>query len=121
MQKKISIILSVLLLGAVFPAHSHLRHARPDDLQERVSIEEIEKILHSALEQYKKGAPAETISLLAEAIMQIRNSLPLKITKLLLCSEVRDYNDYDAKDGFVLEAGEPLLLYIEPEGYGIRK
>ena len=111
-DKKVPIILSVLLLLAVFPVHSRLRSLRPNDLQERVSIEEIEKILQSALEQYKKGAPAETISLLAEAIMQIRNSMPLKIAKLYLCSEVRDYNDYDAKDGFFLKAGEPLLLYI---------
>jgi hypothetical protein len=121
MPKTTAIVFTALFLWAVFPAHSLLRHSRIYILQEKVSVEEIEKMLQSALERYKKGDPAETISLLAEAIMQIRNSMPLKIGKLYLCSEVRDYNDYDAKDGFVLRAGEPLLLYIEPEGYGIRK
>ncbi len=121
MQKKSPIILAALLLLMVFPTHSLLRHSHLDGLQERASVEEIEKALQSALEQYKRGDPVKAISLLAEAIMRIKSSMPLKIAKLFLCSEVRDYNDYDAKDGFILQAGEPLLLYIEPEGYGIRK
>lgn len=85
------------------------------------AAEQLEEILKLALERYRQGDSAESITLLGEAIMQIRNGLPLKISKLLMCREIRDYNDYDALDGFVLKTGEPLLLYIEPEGYGVIK
>ena len=81
----------------------------------------VEEIVRTALEQLRAGDSAAAINGLAEAIMVIRNNSALKIAKLFLCSEVRDYNDYDAKQGYSLNSGEPLLLYFEPEGYGIRK
>jgi hypothetical protein len=94
-----------------------------DDLytKEKTSVEELEKTLKMAVDQFKKGDPAKTLNHLAEAIMVVRNSLDLHLAKLDLCSEVRDYRDIDAKEAFEIKAGEPLLLYIEPDGYQLIK
>ena len=89
--------------------------------QEKASIEELEKTLKMAVDQFKKGDPAKTIDHLADAIMVVRNSLDLHLAKINLCSEVRDYRDIEAKEAFELKAGEPFLLYIEPAGYYLIK
>ena len=114
------LILAFFVLVSL-PAGARGLSAADPAAQEPVTAEQLEDTLKTALERFRQGDTAGSITLLGEAIMQIRNSLPLKISKLLMCSEIRDFNDYDARDGFVLGTGEPLLLYIEPEGYGVLK
>lgn len=81
----------------------------------------IEFSINEALQEIRKGNKYKAMDLLSEAIMQIRNNIPLKIEKLFMCSEIRGYRDYDAKNKFVKRKKEPLLLYIEPVGFGVRK
>jgi len=121
MYCRVSVFLAIFLTFSAFPTFSALQPSGPPELQGQVNVEEVEEMLKAAMEKLREGDAAGATNLLAEAIMFIRNDAPLKIAKLFLCDEVRDYNDYDAKPGFVLKSGEPLLLYIEPEGYGVRK
>ncbi len=89
--------------------------------QATVTPAHLEETLKLALAKFKGGESAESLRLLAKAIMQVRQQMPLSIIKLHLCDEIRDYNDYDAKAEFELEAGERLLVYIEPEGFGVNE
>jgi hypothetical protein len=89
--------------------------------KEKTDSEAIEKTVTMALEQFKKGDYDKTIEHLAEAMMLVKNQLDLHLAKLILCTEVRDYMDYDARDSFEIKAGEPLLVYMEPDGYHIQK
>lgn len=82
--------------------------------KEKTSIEELEKTLKMAVDQFKKGDPAKTINHLADAIMVVRNSLDLHLAKINLCSEVRDYRDIEAKEAFEIKAGEPFVSVISP-------
>ena len=111
--------LAVSLLA--LPMASSLLAEEGNNPQETFDADQLERMLSQALERFRKGEAVETMNLLGEAMMQIRNNLPLAISKLFMCSEIRDFNDYDAKAGFELKVGEPLLLYVEPEGYGVRK
>jgi len=111
----LAVCLLALTMASSFPAEEG------NNPQETFDADQLERMLSEALERFRKGEAVETMNLLGEAMMQIRNNLPLEISKLFMCSEIRDFNDYDAKAGFELKAGEPLLLYIEPEGYGVRK
>ncbi len=96
--------------------------AKPaDGSQTTVTPAQIEETLKQALSTFKQGNSSESLRLLAKAIMQVRQQMPLSVFKLFLCDEVRDYNDYDAKTGFELKAGERLLVYIEPEGFGVNE
>jgi hypothetical protein len=88
---------------------------------EKTDPKVIEKTITMALDQFKKGDYEKTIDHLSEAMMLVKNSLDLHLAKLILCTEVRDYGDYDARDSFEVKAGEALLLYMEPDGYHIRK
>ena len=81
----------------------------------------IEETITMALDSLKKGDFEKTIDHLSEAMMQVKNCLDLHLVKLILCTEVRDFRDYDARDSFEIEAGEPLLVYMEPDGYHILK
>jgi hypothetical protein len=121
MHCKATISILLFIVFCASPASSVLLPSGFTEYQGQVNVEEVEEMLKAALEQLREGDAAGATDRLAEAIMFIRNNAPLKIAKLFLCSEVRDYDDYDAKQGFVLKSGEPLLLYIEPEGYGVRK
>lgn len=113
-----AIVLLTALLGSLSPGLLPAGERGPGP-QAAVAPAQVEETLKLALDSFKKGEPAESIRLLAKGIMLIRQQMPLNVLKLCLCDEVRDYNDYDAKAGFALKAGEPLLLYIEPEGFGV--
>jgi len=95
----------------------------PDNLRttDKTDPKVIEKTITTALDYFKKGDYEKTIDHLAEAIMLVKNGQDLHLTKLILCTEVRDYGDYNARDSFEIKAGEPLLVYMEPDGYHIRK
>jgi len=83
--------------------------------------EEIEKTILEALAKFKKGDTREAVAFLAEAMMMIKSSEELSIDQLFLCEEINGYRDYIKREGNTLRSGEPLLLYIEPAGYQIRK
>jgi len=89
--------------------------------KEKTDPKEIEKTITMALDQFKKGDLEKTIDHLAEAMMLVKNRLDLHLVKLIMCTEVRDFGDYDARDSFEVNAGEALLLYMEPDGYHILK
>jgi len=114
--------LGILILSA-FPVQAAFGVSDFDGLaaQENARVQEIEKILKTAMDLLKKGEHNKTIDLLAEAIWMVKESLEFQIPIVLLCSEVRDYRDFDAKDSYELKKGEPFLLYIEPEGYRLVK
>ncbi len=83
--------------------------------------DEIEKTILDALNMLKKGDTNQAVSLLAEAMMMIKSSEKLSVSQLFLCTEIIGYRDYVKREGNTLKSGEPFLLYIEPDGYQIRK
>ena len=83
--------------------------------------EEIENSLLKALELLKKGDKENALTLLAEAMMMIKSGEELSIQKLVLCSEIGGYRDYAKREANTIKSSEPLLLYIEPAGYQIKK
>ncbi|MBD3413353.1 MAG: hypothetical protein GF421_02855 [Candidatus Aminicenantes bacterium] len=82
---------------------------------------EIEKTILQALDLVQKGDTQKAVVLLAEAIMMIKNAEDLSIGQMFLCTEINGYRDYIKREGNSLKSGEPLLLYIEPAGYQIKK
>ncbi len=94
-----------------------------DDAQEKQTLQakEIDDVMDRAWKAIKEGNNEKAIELLSEAILLLKSESEFKITKLILCSEISDYRDFTPKDSNVLEAGEPLLLYIEPDGYRLLK
>jgi len=119
------IFAGLIFISIVFVFLNPLIFGSPHDndlyAKKETSVEELEKTLKMAVDQFKKGDPEKTLNHLAEAIMMVRNSLDLHLAKLNLCSEVRDYRDIDAREAFEIKAGEPFLLYIEPDGYHLIK
>ena len=91
------------------------------DTEKKIDLKEMRTTLDAVMTRIEAGDKITALRLLSEAVMAIRNSRPLKIGRLHLCTEVREFGDFDAREEFVLKAGEPLLLYMEPEGYGIQK
>jgi len=83
--------------------------------------EEIKNSLLEALELLKKGDKEKALTLLAEAMMMIKSGEELRIQQLVLCSEIEGYRDYAEREANTIQSNEPLLLYIEPAGYQIRK
>jgi hypothetical protein len=88
---------------------------------EKTDPKVIEETITMALDQFKKEDYGKTIDHLADAMMLIKNTFNLHLAKLVLCTNIRGYRDYDARDSFEIKAGEALLLYMEPDGYHIRK
>jgi hypothetical protein len=84
-------------------------------------LEEIENSLLKALELLKKGDKEKALTLLAEAMMKIKSGEELSIQQLVLCSEIGGYREYAKKEANTIKSSEPLLLYIEPAGYQIKK
>lgn len=82
---------------------------------------EIENNISAALEELKKGNRDAVIELLSNAIMLIQNEKEFRIKEIVLCSDVQDFQSYTKKDGNTIQSNEPLLLYIEPEGFLVRK
>ncbi|MBN1222788.1 MAG: hypothetical protein JXB23_06035 [Candidatus Aminicenantes bacterium] len=123
MRRGVSIVCVIIFVLSFFSAGAAFGMSDSNNLQakENASIQEIEKTVKTAMDLLKKGELKETIDLLAEAIMMVKDNLEFQIPILLLCSEVRDYRDYDARDSYELKVGDPLLLYIEPDGYRLVK
>ncbi|MFP4083088.1 MAG: hypothetical protein ACLFVG_10095 [Candidatus Aminicenantes bacterium] len=123
MKKRIYSIMGIVLLFSFLTASATESTSCPSFTQEKQPVEEegIEETIQEALAAVKKGNRQEAIDLLAEAIMLLKNSGEFHIAKLFLCSEINDYRDYTPKNSNVLKAGEPLLLYIEPDGYRLLK
>ncbi|MFC2164922.1 hypothetical protein ACFLT2_08000 [Acidobacteriota bacterium] len=114
--------ISFLILFAFFNSQIFGRPSTKDlRANEKTDPKVIEKTITMALDQLKKGDFEKTIDHLAEAMMLVKNMLDLHLAKLVMCTEVRDFGDYDARDSFEIKAGEALLLYMEPDGYTIRK
>lgn len=89
--------------------------------KQAVQAKNIDDIMDRAWKAIKEGNNEKAIELLSEAILLLKNQSEFRIIKLILCSEIRDYRDFTPKDGNVLQAGEPLLIYIEPDGYKLQK
>jgi hypothetical protein len=83
--------------------------------------EEVENAITKALEELKNGDRKRALDLLAEAMMMIQSGEELSIQKLALCTEIRGYRDFTAIEGNTIQNSEPLLLYIEPGGFKIKK
>jgi len=83
--------------------------------------QEIENKILKALEELKNGYSDEVVELLSEAIMMIQNEKEFGIKEIVLCSEIKDFRDYTKKPEHKIEAGDPFLLYIEPEGFRVVK
>jgi len=123
MRREISTgLISIFILFVFF---NLLAFGNPYDrdlsANEKTDPEVIEKTITTALSHFKKGDYEKTIDHLAEAMMLVKNMLDLHLAKLIMCTEVRDFGDYDARDSFEITAGEALLLYMEPDGYHMLK
>jgi hypothetical protein len=81
----------------------------------------VESMLDQAKKQYQAGDYRKTIGLLYEALSLISKQMPLRISHLSLCDRVDGHRNFQAKPGFALAQGEPLLLYFEVEGFNTLK
>ena len=83
--------------------------------------DDVEEGLASALAAYKQGDLPRTGALLNDVAMMLNNNREFKIREMRLCSAVNDFRDYTPLAAPLIKATEPLLAYIEPEGYRIIK
>lgn len=123
MKKWIVLVVGLMLLLSSFILEATGKPASFNRIQDRqdVQTEEIEDTIEAAMSAIREGNREKAIDLLGEAIMLLKDSAEFKVTSLLLCSEIRDYRDFTPKQSNVLKAGEPLLVYIEPDGYRLLK
>lgn len=83
--------------------------------------DEIENKIYEALDLIKKKQNDDAFVVLLDALMMIQNRKPFGIKNIALCGVVNGYRDYLEMSRPVLKTGEVFLLYIEPEGYQIKK
>lgn len=123
MKKWIVLMAGFMVLLSGFMLESSEKSDNLSGIQEGqdVQTKEIEDAINEAVNAIKEGNRENAVDLLAEAIMLLKNSAEFRVAKLFLCSDIRDYRDYTPKESHVLKAGEPLLVYIEPDGYRLVK
>lgn len=82
---------------------------------------DIERGIQSALNYYKKGNIKGTIDTLTVVLMNLQNQLKLSIKNLNLCFSIDGFGVYNKIGSFTLKKGQPLLLYLELEGFSVKK
>ena len=89
---------------------------------EKIEDPEIkEKEIQSALDLYKKGNIKGTMDTLTVILMNLQNQLKLSIKNLNLCFSIDGFGVYNSVGSFTLKNGQPLLLYLELEGFSVKK
>jgi hypothetical protein len=123
MNKWIASAVGLVLFLSSMMLEASVKPAGFDMVQEEQAVQtkEIEDALRNAMNAIKEGNREKAIELLAEVIMLLKNNAEFQVAKIFLCSEIRDYRDFTPKESNVLKAGEPLLVYIEPDGYRLLK
>jgi hypothetical protein len=61
------------------------------------------------------------VSFLKERIINLQNTYPLGIGKLVACSQVTDYGSYEPLSDNKVKAGDVISFYIEPQNPSTRK
>lgn len=70
---------------------------------------------------YEKGNSFSALATLEEAIRELKNQGKLTIKNVFLCREIYGYQMIKKRDSKVLRAGEPLLVYLEPDYFMVEK
>lgn len=82
---------------------------------------EIEKIVTTALEMERRGDIQESIKEFTRVLVILQNRLDLVTRNLALCYDIQGFGNYHRIDTFTLQEGQPLLLYLEIEGFGVEE
>ncbi len=79
--------------------------------------------LKQAIQMVQNGKSIESLPLIYDAIMHIKNSEEFKLSKLVFIEKEFGYGEYIKKDVInnTLRYGEPFYIYMEPVGYKIAK
>lgn len=70
---------------------------------------------------YEKGNSSSALAALEEAVRELKNQGKLTIKNVFLCSEIYGYQMIKKRNSNILKAGEPFLLYLEPEFFKTEK
>ncbi|MBW2622829.1 MAG: hypothetical protein JRD68_07965, partial [Deltaproteobacteria bacterium] len=71
---------------------------------------------------FARGEYLETIQDLRDALVGVWNQAPLALTNVIWIKEAPEgYGMYTPRENNVLNDAEPILLYMEPVGYTIKK
>ncbi len=79
------------------------------------------RLISMAKSSLVKGDSAAAVRYMEEAIMVLKNGMPLRITNLHLCDRIRGFGDFVPKPSNSLNRGEALLIYFEVENPGVKK
>jgi len=83
--------------------------------------DEVEEQAAQALETYRSGDIPGSIDQFIQLLVHLQNQLELNIRNLHLCYSIEDFGVYNKMDSRELKSGQPLLLYLEIEGYGVKR
>lgn len=98
------VLIAVVLMGA------NLTQADPTSSLQRAEI------------NYRGGRPIDAITEIREAMLELYNESPLVLNNVTwISSPPTGYGQYDPKISGVFDPAQPLLLYMEPVGYTIKK
>jgi hypothetical protein len=124
-KKKIGVCLIIFIILAIFLGSLHKGLYSNVITKNRVALytqeEDIESTISKAVNELTKGKSEKAIDLLSEAIFLIKNQEKLQIKQIILCGKIDGFRDYMRYTGYKLSRHLPLLLYIEPTGYQIKK
>ena len=82
--------------------------------------DKISLLITKAKEFYEKGDKDAALNALENAIVEIKNTRKLTIKNLHLCKKIMGYQLIEKRDGNMLNSGDPLLVYFEPENFMVK-
>ncbi len=86
-----------------------------------LTANDFENNLNNALKLYKEGKYVETFNEISNAMMLLHNQKKFQLVKYELCTEILGYGEYVKREDNKLKPSEPLLFYLEVDGYGVQK
>lgn len=82
----------------------------------------VSALFKDAVEFVNKGQPLEAIRTTRLAMLDIWSNTPLSVAQSVLVKEkATGYGMYAQRPDNVYKAGDPILLYVEPVGYTIKR
>lgn len=65
-----------------------------------------------------QGDPVGAVEALDDAMGEVWKKSPLTFRKVLFVKDAQGYGVYSPRDSSVFKPGEPLVIYVEPIGFG---
>jgi hypothetical protein len=85
------------------------------------SAQQVEPLVQKGLAAYQQGQKPDAHQYLLDALITIQNEMPLEISKVVFCKEIRGFDDFVPLESEEVSVGTELLIYIEPINVRIMK